>query len=125
MSKVAFLLSNDFEDSEFRVPFDTLTKAGHTVQVLGQEADTKVSGYHGKESVAVESTVAGHDINEFDALVIPGGYSPDRLRVDPETVRRMLRSGRMRGSIPVSPRSGWRIPASEVDRVFEQGKAAA
>lgn len=82
MSKVAFLLSNDFEDSEFRVPFDTLTKAGHTVQVLGEAANTKVTGYHRRESVAIESTVGGHDINEFDALVIPGGYSPDRLRVD-------------------------------------------
>jgi excisionase family DNA binding protein len=49
----------------------------------------------------------------------------DLLRVDPETVRRMLRSGRLRGSIPVSPRSGWRIPTSEVERVIEEGKAAA
>ncbi len=49
----------------------------------------------------------------------------DRLRVDPETIRRMLRNGRLHGSIPVSPRSGWRIPTSEVDRIIEQGKAAA
>jgi excisionase family DNA binding protein len=47
------------------------------------------------------------------------------LRVDPETVRRMLRSGRLRGSRPVSPRAGWIIPESEVQRVFEEGKAAA
>ncbi len=49
----------------------------------------------------------------------------ERLRVDPETVRRMLRRGRLRGSIPVSPRAGWRIPTSEVERIIEQGKAAA
>lgn len=49
----------------------------------------------------------------------------DRLRVDPETVRRMLRAGRLHGSIPVSARAGWRIPESEVSRVIEEGKAAA
>jgi excisionase family DNA binding protein len=45
-----------------------------------------------------------------------------RLRVNPETVRRMLRDGRLCGSIPVSPRGGWRIPASEVERVLEGEK---
>ena len=49
----------------------------------------------------------------------------DRLRVDPETVRRMLRNGRLRGSIPVSPRAGWRVPASEVERIIEEGKKEA
>jgi excisionase family DNA binding protein len=49
----------------------------------------------------------------------------DRLRVDPETVRRMLRDGRLHGTMPVSPRAGWRIPESEVTRLIEQGKAAA
>jgi excisionase family DNA binding protein len=48
-----------------------------------------------------------------------------RLRVDPETVRRMLRAGRLHGTIPVSPRAGWRIPESEVQRLIEEGKAAA
>lgn len=49
----------------------------------------------------------------------------ERLRVDPETVRRMLRAGRLHGSIPVSKRSGWRVPESEIARVIDEGKAAA
>lgn len=48
-----------------------------------------------------------------------------RLRVDPETVRRMLRDGRLHGTMPISPRAGWRIPESEVARLIEQGKVAA
>jgi len=46
----------------------------------------------------------------------------NRLRCHPETVRRMLRSGQLRGSMPVSIRGGWRIPQSEVERVLEEGK---
>jgi len=51
----------------------------------------------------------------------------DRLRVNPETVRRMLRRGRIRGSLPAGQRGGWRIPASEVDRILKEteGKVAA
>ena len=48
----------------------------------------------------------------------------ERLRVHPETIRRMLRRGQLRGSMPVGPRGGWRIPESEVVRLLE-GKARA
>jgi excisionase family DNA binding protein len=49
----------------------------------------------------------------------------ERLRVHPETVRRLLRSGKLRGSMPIGPRGGWRIPASEVERLLAEGKEAA
>jgi excisionase family DNA binding protein len=38
------------------------------------------------------------------------------LRVNPETVRRWLVSGRLRGYRPGGKRAGWRIPAAELDR---------
>ncbi len=52
----------------------------------------------------------------------------DRLRIDPETVRVWLRTGKLRGSRIGGKRAGWRIPESEVQRIAlgaEQGKAAA
>ena len=52
----------------------------------------------------------------------------DRLRIDPETVRVWLRTGKLRGSRIGGKRAGWRIPKSEVERLAlggEQGKAAA
>jgi excisionase family DNA binding protein len=39
-----------------------------------------------------------------------------RLRSNPETVRRYLRSGKLRGVRPGGTRLGWRIPVSELDR---------
>ena len=49
-----------------------------------------------------------------------------RLKVDPETVRVWLRSGKLKGN-RLSRAAGWRIPASEVERLLrgETGKAAA
>jgi excisionase family DNA binding protein len=48
----------------------------------------------------------------------------ERLRVNPETVRVWLRSGRIHGSL-LADRIGWRIPASEVDRLLRQAGAQA
>jgi excisionase family DNA binding protein len=39
-----------------------------------------------------------------------------RLQVHPETVRRMLSQGRLKGHRPGSDKFGWRIPASEIER---------
>lgn len=47
------------------------------------------------------------------------------LKVHPETIKRMLRRGVLRGSLPVSRRAGWRIRRSELDRVAEPAAGVA
>ena len=53
----------------------------------------------------------------------------ERLKVHAETVRVWLRDGRLKGTQPMSRRVGWRIQASEIDRLLcgeaPAGKAAA
>lgn len=46
----------------------------------------------------------------------------DRLRLHPESVRRWLKSGRIHGRKLGPTRAGWRIPASEVDRVLSEAE---
>jgi protease I len=82
MANVAFVLADDFEDSEFRIPYDRLKAAGHQLSVLGARAGQTVHGKKGKESVAIEAPASERKGSDFDALVIPGGYSPDHLRTD-------------------------------------------
>lgn len=91
MSRIAFVLANDFEDSEFRVPYDKLVEAGHAVVLLGAKAGEEVKGKKGDESARIERAAADADPAEFDALVIPGGYSPDHLRTDPGVVKFVAR----------------------------------
>lgn len=86
MARVAFVLADDFEDSEFRVPYDRLKQAGHELSVLGSEAGKTVKGKKGKESVKIEATAKERKASDFDAVVIPGGYSPDHLRTDASVV---------------------------------------
>jgi protease I len=82
MAKVAFVLADDFEDSEFAVPHQRVTAAGHEAVVIGKEKGQEVKGKKGKERFVIAATPDMVDVDEFDALVVPGGYSPDKLRTD-------------------------------------------
>jgi deglycase len=78
--KIACVLANGFEDSEFKQPYDALRDAGHDVTIVGLEAGKRLNGDKGKETATVERAFADVTPGEFDALFIPGGVSPDRLR---------------------------------------------
>lgn len=97
MAKVAFVLAQDYEDSEFRKPYDEVRRHGHEVVVVGSRAGEELRGKQGKDRVEVDTGPAGVRADEFDALVIPGGYSPDKLRLDREVVafvKDMVESGK-------------------------------
>jgi protease I len=85
--RIACLLDVDFEDSEFRKPYDAFREAGHEVVVIGLEAGKELAGKKGKEKVKAETDIGSVSPDDFDALLIPGGYSPDHLRADDRMVR--------------------------------------
>lgn len=87
MSRIAILVDSMFEDSELRVPFNRLREAGHQVDIVGLRAGEEVIGKQGRECVWIEKAVANVSERSYDALVIPGGYSPDQLRMDDDAVR--------------------------------------
>jgi protease I len=69
-----------FEDSELRQPYDRLREAGHEVVLVGLEAGKQITGKRGEEKRTIEHAAQDVSAADFDALVIPGGYSPDKLR---------------------------------------------
>ena len=54
--------------------------------------------------------------------VLTVAEAAERLRVDPETVRVWLRTGKLGGTRIGGKRAGWRIPESEVERVLRGGR---
>ncbi|HEI7275562.1 TPA: type 1 glutamine amidotransferase [Staphylococcus aureus] len=81
--KVAIILANEFEDIEYSSPKEALENAGFNTVVIGDTANSEVVGKHG-EKVTVDVGIAEAKPEDYDALLIPGGFSPDHLRGDTE-----------------------------------------
>jgi protease I len=97
MSTIAVPLADDFEDDEFSIPVGRLAEAQHEVVVMGVEPGAEVEGKRHRVRVEIDDAAARLDLDDFDMLLIPGGYSPDHLRTDPAVVsfvRRFCESGR-------------------------------
>ena len=87
MARVAFIADDLFEDSELRVPWDRIRAAGHETVLVGLERAKRIAGKQGKESFTTDARAADVSADDFDAIVIPGGYSPDKIRMDIDMVR--------------------------------------
>lgn len=84
--KVAFLLTNGFEDSELTSPWDAVTGEGATATLVSP-ADGSIEGKKG-HTQAVDVAAAAATADDFDALVLPGGVvNADHLRMDEASVQ--------------------------------------
>lgn len=93
--KVAVVLANNYEDVEFTSPAEALKKAGADVTIIGMEKGT-ITGKKGdtqQADVTFDQVKAG----DFDMMLIPGGGSPENLRIDDKAVaftREFAQSGK-------------------------------
>jgi len=98
--KIAVLLAEGFEDLEYWVTVMRLREEGAEVVTVGPSTDP-VSGKNALEAQA-DTTAGGVEASEFDGVVIPGGWAPDKLRRYPEItglVRAVHESGKTVGII--------------------------
>ena len=86
MAKVIIIIGEGFEDSEFHLPYEHLKKAGHDIEVMGSEADVDVHGKHGSFAAHTDMDASKAYPDDYDAMIIPGGFGPDRLRTDEKIV---------------------------------------
>ena len=79
--RVALLVEEGFEDRELTGPLDALRAAGAAVTLVGATAKTEYHGKRGEATVTSDIAAGSARMREFDALVIPGGYAPDKMRM--------------------------------------------
>jgi protease I len=84
--KVAVLAENFYDDRELWYPLIRMREAGAEVTVV---APAKGATYKSKFEMPVVSDAAAADVKaaDFDAVIIPGGYSPDHMRRTPAMVQ--------------------------------------
>jgi protease I len=108
--RILMFVDDIYEDLELWYPKLRLIEAGAKVTVAGPEANRV---YHGKHSYPCRSDAAIHDMHaaEFDGIVVPGGFMPDKLRRDPKVLE-LVRDGAQAGKLLAAICHGGWIPIS-------------
>ncbi|MBW7456731.1 type 1 glutamine amidotransferase domain-containing protein [Paenibacillus sepulcri] len=83
--RVAFLLANDFEDSEMKNPYEAIVKNGHEAVIISLEKGAELTGKNGTVTYTSHLSADEADAAHYDAVIIPGGKSPSHL-IDSEPV---------------------------------------
>jgi len=84
--EIILLLEDLFEDSEAVYPYYRMQEAGYDVRIVSPKAGKE---YTGKQGVKLTSDATAKEIklSKVDALIVPGGYAPDKLRRYEEIVK--------------------------------------
>jgi protease I len=79
--RIAILAEEDFEDAELMEPLRAMKNAGATVVIVGSGSKKSYKGKRGSTEVKADATADEVDASDFDAVIIPGGYAPDKMRL--------------------------------------------
>ena len=79
MIKTIVLIDSGFQEAELLYCLYRLREAGYLVEVVGDKGGREYAGEH---CYPIKSTMAASDVdlNEYGAVIIPGGRAPDRMR---------------------------------------------
>jgi protease I len=108
--RILVFVEDIYEDLELWYPKLRLIEAGAQVIVAGPKAEAVYEGKNGYPCRS-DAAIADMEAGDFDGLVVPGGFMPDKLRRDPKVlslVRDFSASGKLVAAVC---HGGW-IPIS-------------
>lgn len=111
-NKVAIFVAPMYEDLEFWYPYLRLQEAGAEVVSIGPKQEV-YTGKHGLKVIPDKSIDSTKAI-EYDALVIPGGYSPDHMRRVPEMVEFVREMDKQNKPIAAICHGPWMLASADV-----------
>jgi len=104
--RVALLIEEDFEDRELPQLIESLRRSGLDVVIVGPTAGTDYRGKRRDAVVRSDVAAAAARARDFDVVIVPGGYAPDRIRLRHamvDLVRDTLEAGKPVGAIDHGP----------------------
>lgn len=117
--RVAILAETLYEDLELWYPYYRLREAGADVFVVGSGSADTYQSKHGYP-VTVDAEADTVTASQFDAVIIPGGYSPDHMRRHPSMIK-LVREAHEQGKIVAAIcHAGWMLASANIVR----GKSA-
>lgn len=111
--RAVILVEDIYNEFEVWIPYYRLIEEGVDVTVVGSGT---ASTYHGKYGIPIQADKKAADVSvdDFDAIVIPGGYAPDKMRIHPEMVA-LVRDACHKGKVVACIcHGGWMLVSANV-----------
>lgn len=102
---IAVMVDEGFHDGEAYMPIGYLTNRGAHITVIGPEPGL-VTAYNSEFTIHIQRAVDDVSVDEFDALILPGGRAPSKLRENEAAVefaREFFESGKTVAAICHGP----------------------
>jgi protease I len=111
---VAVLVENNYQEMEVWYPIYRFLEAGATVTIIGPKADKYTSklGYPVTADMAAADAVKVH----FDAVIIPGGYAPDLMRLNDDLVALVRSHAQAEKVVAAICHGSWMLASANVVR---------
>ena len=104
--RIAFFVEDGFEDLEFWAVYIRLKEEGARLTIVAPKAGATYSSKGGGLTATSEAAAEAVRAEDVDAVVVPGGWAPDKLRRY-DGVKRLVREAYSQGKMwwPTSPTS--------------------
>ena len=111
--RVIIFAENEYEDLELHYPLIRLTEAGATCTIVGTGSAPEYRGKHGLPA-KVDKTIDQVSADDYDGVVIPGGWAPDRMRRYPKLLQIVRDANRQNKPIAAICHAGWVLASAEI-----------
>jgi len=113
--KVLCLVHKEFEDLELWYPVLRLKEEGVEVRLAGEAPGAAYTGKYGVPAVS-DLGFGQVDCDEYDGLLVPGGWAPDKLRRYPEVIRLVRKMNESQKPIGQICHAGWVLISADILR---------
>lgn len=115
MKRILAFVGDIYEDLELWYPVFRLREEGWEVVVAGPEAGKEYTGKNGYPCVS-DTAIDDMQEKDFDALLVPGGFMPDKLRRDPKVLELVQQFNEANKPISHICHGGWILISADVLR---------
>lgn len=114
-NKVLILVEDGFRDEELIYPYYRFIEAGYEVKIVGPEAGRE---YKGKFGLPINSDISPDQVilEEVAAVIIPGGFAPDKMRIDRAMVDLVKKAFDACKVVAAICHGGWMLAEADICR---------
>lgn len=111
--KVIALVDSDFEDLELWYPVHRLREEGIVVHLVGDKTGKEYKGKYGVPAIS-DFAFEDIDVSDYDAILVPGGWAPDKLRRVPEVLSMVCKMNDEEKVIGQICHAGWVLISAKI-----------